>query len=75
MKVLSVFAAVSALFVFEPFSAAASPKVHADQHLRSKQECIDLAHSRGFDRSQGQHGTANSGMNQFIHDCRRGLVK
>ncbi|EFI50142.1 MAG: hypothetical protein EKK36_02545 [Bradyrhizobiaceae bacterium] len=43
--------------------------------LRPKQECIDLAHARGFDRSQGQHGTANGGMNKFIHDCRRGLVK
>jgi len=66
MKTLS---AVVALLVL------GSSAVYAEKPLRPKQECIDLAHARGFDRSQGQHGTANSGMNKFIHDCRRGLVK
>jgi hypothetical protein len=66
MKTLS---AVMALLVL------GSSVVYAEKPLRPKQECTDLANARGFDRSQGQHGTKNSDMNRFIHDCRRGLVK
>lgn len=69
MKTFSVIAVTVALFVI------GSPNAYAEQHLRPKQECIDLARTRGFDRNQRQHGMKNSDMNQFIYNCRRGLVK
>jgi len=75
MKVLSIVVTIIALLGLESSYANAAPKAYTKHHLRPKQECIDLARARGFDRSQGQHGTGNSDMNHFIHDCRRGLVK
>jgi hypothetical protein len=70
MKAFSAVVVTAALF------AGGSTSTYAEnQHLRPKQECVDLAHARGFDRSQGQHGMKNSDMSQFVYNCRRGLVK